>query len=149
MLNQTTNVEKVTDVIQIMKAGVEFYRDAVQRVNDASVKHTFIKMVSKKELAIQALQPLAIAEQGEVEDGSSIAVNSRRIYTKFYAIFTSDEDYTYIKQLEEVEDKILQALDDAIKEDQPGHALMTLTNVRADVQLMHNEIKALQEKTKH
>lgn len=149
MLNQTTSVEKVTDVIQVMNAGVEFYHDAVEHVNDKSVKNTFEKMATKKEAAIQALQPLALKEQGEIEDGTSIAVDSRKLYTKFAAMFSDNEDYTYVKQLEEVEDKVLDVLDDALKAEQPLQAMSVLTNVRADAQLMHDEMKALQEQSKH
>ena len=149
MLNQTTSVEKVTDVIQVMKAGVEFYNDAIEQVNDTFVKNTFRKMATNKEAAIQALQPLAIGEQGEIEDGTSLAVDSRKMYTKFAALFASDEDYTYVKQLEEVEDKVLEVLDDALNQEQPVQALNTLTYIRADAQLLHDEMKALQEQTKH
>ena len=48
-----------------------------------------------------------------------------------------------------MENSVLKTLDEAIEEDQPGHALMTLTNVRADAQLMHEEMKALQKQTRH
>ncbi|GAC21320.1 PA2169 family four-helix-bundle protein [Paraglaciecola arctica] len=149
MLNQTTSVEKVTDVIQVMSAGVDFYHDAVEQVQDTFIKNTFIKMASKKEAAILALQPLALEEQGKTEDGSSIAVESRKMYTKFATMFTNDGDYTYVKQLEEVEDKVLKVLDDALNEEQPVHAMTILTNIRGDAQLMHDEMKALQEQTKH
>tara|TARA_R110000751_G_scaffold307911_2_gene435214 strand:- start:25996 stop:26478 length:483 start_codon:yes stop_codon:yes gene_type:complete len=149
MLNQTTSVEKVTDVIQVMSAGVEFYHDAVEQVNDSFVKNTFIKMASKKEAAIQALQPLAVQQQGEVEDGTSIVVDSRKLYTKFAAMFSDNEDYTYVKQLEEVEDKVLEVLDEALNAKQPLQAMSVLTHVRADAQLMHDEMKSLQEQSKH
>ena len=65
MLNQTTSVEKVTDVIQVMSAGVDFYHDAVEQVKDTVIRNTFIKIASKKEAAILALQPLALEEQGK------------------------------------------------------------------------------------
>jgi uncharacterized protein (TIGR02284 family) len=74
MLNQKTSVENVTDVIQVMRAGVEFYQDAIEKVSNPALKSTFTKMATKKAAAIQALQPLAIAEQGDIEDGSSLAV---------------------------------------------------------------------------
>ncbi|UJF20507.1 PA2169 family four-helix-bundle protein [Shewanella sp. OMA3-2] len=149
MLNQKTSVENVADVIQVMRAGVDFYQDAVEKVNSSSLKGTFTKMATKKAAAIQALQPLAIAEQGEIEDGNSIAVETRKIYTKFVAMFSSDEDYTYIKQLEEVEDKVLEVLDDAIAKNQQGQALLILTNIRVDAQSMHDEMKTLQQLKKN
>jgi uncharacterized protein (TIGR02284 family) len=149
MFNQTTSVEKVTDVIQVMSAGVDFYHDAVEQVNDTLIKNTFIKMASKKEAAILALQLLTVEEQGKAEEGSSIAVDSRKMYTKFATMFTNDGDYTYVKQLEEVEDKVLIVLDAALDEEQPVEAMAILTNIRGDAQLMHDEMKALQEQTKH
>lgn len=149
MLNQSTSVKKVTDVIQVMRAGAEFYRDAVEQVDDTFVKDTFLYMASKKESALQALQPLAVEEQGKTEDGTSIAVDSRKLYTKFTAIFSSNEEHTYVKQLEEVEDKVLEVLDEALSKKQPVEAVTILTNIRGDAQMMHDEMKALQKQTKH
>jgi hypothetical protein len=64
-------------------------------------------------------------------------------------MFSSDEDYTYIKQLEEIEDKVLEVLDDAIDTNQQGQALLILTNIRADAQSMHDEMKTLQQLKKN
>ena len=149
MLNQTASVVKVADIIQIMRAGVEFYNDAIEQVSDTYIKNTFNKMAIYKKAAIKALQPLALAEQGSIENGSSIVVDSRKIYTKFIAMFTSDESYTYVSQLAAVEDNVLEALDNALKEDQPAQAITILTIIRTDAQQVHDEMKTLKEQMKN
>jgi uncharacterized protein (TIGR02284 family) len=149
MSTHTAQVEKVSDVIQVMKAGIDFYQDAIEQVESNHVKQTFKKMVVNKKAAIDALQPLAVAEQGELETGSSIAVDSRKVYTKLAGMLSSNEDHTYVNQLEEVEDKVLKVLDSALEKEQPAIAQSTLMSIRTNAQRMHDEMKALQEQTKH
>jgi len=147
MSNQNAHVEKVTDVIQVMKAGVDFYKEAIEKVENDSLKSTFRNMIVSKEDAIEKLQPLAVSEQGERETGSSWLVDARKMYTKFAGAITSDTDHTYVSQLEEVEDKVLEALDDAMEEEQPTVAMTTLRTVRASAQSLHDEMKALKMST--
>jgi len=148
MSYENKHVEKVTDVIQVMKSGIEFYKDALDEVKSEEVKGVFRKIIANKEMAVESLQPLAISEQGEREEGGSAAVATRKLYTKFIGMMASDEDHTYVKQLEEVEDKVLETLDDALNEEQPAGALETLRKIRMDAQKMHDEMKTLQIATK-
>lgn len=149
MNNEITHVEKVADVIQVMQAGISFYKDALSEIDDVTVKTTFRKMISNKESAIDSLQPLAIAEQGERETGSDLGVESRKMYTKIAGMFSSNEEFTYVNQLEEVEDKVLEVLDEALAADQPSSAMVALRTIRARAQSMHDEMKALQHAVKH
>ncbi len=147
MSDKNSKVDKVSDIIQVIQAGIDFYKDAILAIDNESIKNTFRKMITYKEAALQSLQPLAIAEQGEREEGGSVVVDARRMYAKFASMFASDLDHTYVKQLEEVEDHILEAFDDALKQEQPPHAMITLRTVRANAQQMHDEMKALQKAT--
>jgi len=149
MTNQVKQVEKVTDVIQVLHAGIGFYEDAMKEVDNMSVKSTFSRMVENKEKTIAQLQPLAIAEQGDVEKGSSWAVEARKMYTKIASSISSNQDFTFVNQLEEVEDKVLEVLDEAMGADQPAAAMATLRAVKAEAQSLHDEMKALQETMKH
>ena len=64
-------------------------------------------------------------------------------------MLSSNEDHTYVNQLEEVEDKVLKVLDSALENEQPTIAQSTLMSIRTNAQRMHDEMKALQEQTKH
>jgi len=143
----SNQVNKITDVIQVMKSGVEFYREAASNIKTPNIIGVFQKMATEKQEAINALQPLAVVEKGEVETGSSWMVDSRKMYTKLLSSVTSDEEHTYVDQLEEVEDKVLEVLDEAIKEDQPPACMTVLHKIRARAQQLHDEMKALQKAT--
>jgi uncharacterized protein (TIGR02284 family) len=132
-----------------MKAGVEFYEEAEQKVDSDYIKATFRKMSANKKAAIEAIQPFVIANNGEREEETSLAVEARKTYTHFISTFTSNEDHTYVKHLEEVEDKVLEVLDEALEEEKVVDAKNVLITLRADAQKMHDQMKALQEQTKH
>lgn len=148
-MSNTTKVSKITNIIQVMHSGVEFYEDAMSSVESSHVKRVFLKMIRTKNAIIESLQPFAVVEQGEREDGNSLAVDARKVYAKVANIFSSNTEHTFVDQLEEVEDKVLEVIDDALSEDQPAHTLAKLREVRMESKRMHDEMKALQEATEH
>ncbi|MFC4700652.1 PA2169 family four-helix-bundle protein [Glaciecola siphonariae] len=147
MSNQTQDVTKIADTIKVLQGGIDFYQKAIGEVDSSNVQHMFRRMIKGKEEAIESLQPFAIKEQGERETDSDWMVSTRKIYTQLIGKMSSDEDHTYIKQLEEVEDRVLEVLDEALKHDQPESCLIALRTIRAKAQQMHDEMKALQEAT--
>lgn len=144
-MSTTHEVSKISDIIRAMRSGVSFYEDALEKVDDVFVKNAFLEMIRNKNAIIESLQPYAVAEQGEREEGSSVAVDSRKIYTKVANLFTSSAEHTFVDQLEEVEDKVLEVIDEALAEDQPAHTLMKLREIRVEAQLTHDKMKGLQE----
>jgi uncharacterized protein (TIGR02284 family) len=147
MNNQTPDVKKVSDTIKVMQGGIDFYQEAITEVESNNVKGMFRKMIEGKEQAIESLQPYAINEQGERETDSDWMVDTRKMYTQLIGKMSSDTDHTYIKQLEEVEDKVLEVLDEALQEEQPQDCSAALRATKARAQQMHDEMKALQEAT--
>ncbi len=149
MSMQMNNVENVSDIIKVMQAGVDFYREALDEIDDQGIKATFNRMIETKRDLIDTLQPLAIEEQGQVESKQDILVGARKYYTHVASKISSDGELTYVKQLEELEDKVLEAFDDALDADQPPYAQLTLKHAKAQAQSMHDEMKRLQETLKH
>nr|WP_136250468.1 PA2169 family four-helix-bundle protein [Ningiella ruwaisensis] len=147
MKDQNLQVEKVSDVIKVLQGGIEFYEEAIKEIDTNHIINVFKRMISEKENAIEMLQPYAINEQGEKETDADWMVSTRKMYTKLVGKMSSDEDHTYIKQLEEVEDRVLEVLDDALSREQPANCLTALRQVRARAQQLHDEMKALQEAT--
>ncbi|GAA6183384.1 MULTISPECIES: PA2169 family four-helix-bundle protein [Aliiglaciecola] len=147
MSNEVKQVNKVADVIEVLKAGADFYEESIDKATHESVKQVFARMMFEKKAAIEALQPFAIAEQGEKETGESIAVNVRNMYTKLVGFLSFDKEHTYISQLEEVEDKTLEVIDEALAEKQPDTCTLALREIRGTMQACHDEMKALQELT--
>ena len=81
-----------------------------EKVEDPAIGALFQRMIDARKVSVERLQPYAINEKGEREDGSSFAVEARRAYTALLTTFTSHNDSTYVKELEEVEDKTLEEI---------------------------------------
>ncbi|MBJ7552613.1 PA2169 family four-helix-bundle protein [Marinomonas ostreistagni] len=150
MQNQTQAIETkhVADIIKVMNGGIEFYEKAKQEVDSPRVERMFNKMIEAKEAAVSELQPFAIAEKGHIEEGSNLEVEARQAYTKLLDKVTkASTEHTYVDQLEEVEDKVLEELDEALKLDQPSGCERALRAVQARMRECHDEMKALQMTT--
>ncbi|TMO88384.1 ferritin-like domain-containing protein [Pseudoalteromonas ruthenica] len=139
--------EKITDIIKVLKGGIDFYSDAKDNIDSNDVRTVFQNLIDEKHKAVTDLQPFAIEEQGEIETGSDTLVDVRKTYTKVMSAIKSNEEHTYIKHLEEVEDKVLEEFDDALEESQPPQCAQVLSQLRERMQICHDKMKALQEAT--
>ena len=144
MTNKLSTVDKVSDIIKVLNGGIEFYQDAMTKVNSSNVRNMFSRMIMEKKQAVEELQSFAVAETGDKETSTAFSVDARNMYTNILGMFTSDKDHTYIDELEEVEGKVLEVMDEALEEDQPSACAAALRKIRARMQQSHDEMKALQ-----
>ncbi|MDX1728126.1 MAG: PA2169 family four-helix-bundle protein, partial [Pseudoalteromonas tetraodonis] len=127
--HQGQEINHITDIIQVMNSGIDFYEKAQDKVQDPSVSALFQRMIDARKVSVESLQPYAINQQGAREDGSSFAVEARRAFTALLSTFTSNNDQTYIKELEEVEDKTLEEIKTALKKPQSHDCEAALSKV--------------------
>ncbi|MDP5028972.1 MAG: PA2169 family four-helix-bundle protein [Paraglaciecola sp.] len=147
MQAEIKQVEKVTDIIKVLNGGISFYEEALEKVDSQSLKTMFGRLILQKRHAVAMLQPFAIEEQGEVEKDTAITIDIRKLYTKLLGAMSSDTDHTYVEQLEEVEDKTLEVIRDALEHEQPLAVKQLLLGVLKDAKMSHDEMKTLQELT--
>ena len=143
--HQGHDVNHITDIIQVMNSGIDFYEKAQEKVKDPAIVALFQRMIDARKVSVENLQPYAINEQGEREDGSSFAVEARRAYTALITKFSSDNDQTYVKELEEVEDKTLSEIKTAMKKPQPHDCEAALAKVLLTMQSCHTEMSRMQK----
>ncbi|MDP5057640.1 MAG: PA2169 family four-helix-bundle protein [Marinomonas hwangdonensis] len=150
MQNQTAHAHHITDIIKVMNGGIEFYQEAKTKLDDSTYKAFFDRMIGAKAEAVAELQPFAVAQQGEVETDTSNLVKARQAYTKLMSKITSETTtFTYVDQLEEVEDKVLEELDLALERNQTQDCEVTLRRVKVRMKECHDEMKALQVTAQH
>ncbi|ETX12292.1 hypothetical protein MUS1_01430 [Marinomonas ushuaiensis DSM 15871] len=148
MQNQTDQVKHITDIIKVMNGGMEFYQEAKTKIGTDSYKVFFNRMISAKREAAAELQQFAVQEQGELEKDTSNAVKLRQSYTKLLSKISGDTTaFTYIDQLEEVEDKVLEEIDIALEREQPQNCEIILQRIKVRMKECHDEMKALQQTT--
>ena len=78
---QGTDANHISDIIQVMNSGIDFYQKAQENIKDPAIGALFQRMIDARRVSVERLQPYAINEQGEREEGSSFAVEARRAYT--------------------------------------------------------------------
>ncbi|EGI72243.1 PA2169 family four-helix-bundle protein [Pseudoalteromonas sp. SR43-6] len=143
--HQGSEVNHITDIIQVMNSGIDFYQKAQEKVEDPAIGALFQRMIDARKVSVERLQPYAINEKGEREDGSSFAVEARRAYTALLTTFTSHNDSTYVKELEEVEDKTLEEIKAAMDKPQPADCEAALAKTLLTMQSCHAEMSRMQK----
>lgn len=145
----TQEVKHVTDIVQVLNSGIDFYTDAKEKVDDKRLAQFFDRMLNARRMVKERLQPFAVQEEGKREEGSAFTVEARKVYTNVIGAMSSDKEATYIAQLEEVEDKTLEEIRIALKEKQPPQYESALLQSLATMQECHDEMRALKKATKH
>jgi uncharacterized protein (TIGR02284 family) len=147
MTTQTKQSKNIADIIKVLHGGVDFYQEASAKLSSDKLKSVFEEMIDNKQEAIDVLQPCATNEQGENEYDSDCCVEIRKLYTHLIAKLSLNKAHTYVSQLEEVEDKVLDLIDKALSEKPTEPCLTILHSVRTGAQTMHDEMKAYQKAT--
>ncbi|NWL16025.1 PA2169 family four-helix-bundle protein [Pseudoalteromonas sp. Scap03] len=143
--HQGQEINHITEIIQVMNSGIDFYQTAQDKVKDPAIGALFQRMIDARKVSVESLQPYAINQQGEREDGSSFVVEARRAFTTLISKFTNDNDQTYVKELEEVEDKTLEEIKVALKKPQSHDCEAALSKVLLTMQSCHAEMSKMQK----
>ena len=142
---QGTDANHISDIIQVMNSGIDFYQKAQENIKDPAIGALFQRMIDARRVSVERLQPYAINEKGEREEGSSFAVEARRAYTALLTTFGSNNDSTYVSELEEVEDKTLAEIKEAMDKPQPADCEAALAATLLTMQSCHAEMSRMQK----
>ena len=118
---------------------------AQDKIQDPAIGALFQRMIDARIVCVESLQPYAINQQGEREDGSSFVVEARQAFTALISKFTNDNDQTYVKELEEVEDKTLEEIKVALKKPQSHDCEAALSKVLLTMQSCPAEMSKMQK----
>lgn len=116
MSNKT---DQLNELIAIIRDGQRFYEHAHGEVRDVRLQALFRDMSQTKNQVIQALSVKVAANQEEPTSSGTVVGKLRQVYADARATLSSDEEATYVAQLEEAEDRILHAFEDALESAEP------------------------------
>lgn len=138
----------LNDLIEVLNDGVTFYDDAATTTANSAYKELFQRMASTKRAITNELKA-EVAYQGETPaDGGTIAGALRKTYTDLRASLSDNPDAKYISQLEESEDRILHAFQDALTMSEKAQVRQIAQNHLPDIRRMHDEMRALKQQLK-
>lgn len=139
----------LNDLIEIARDGSEFYTEAASKVDNPELSALFTQMAGHKREIVSGLTADVSAIGGEPADKGTVAGSMRQAYANVRAAL-GNKDYAYVAELEEVEDKLLEAFKDTIQDnDAPAAAKAAaqrhLPRVQECHDIMRNRKMALKE----
>ena len=140
----TDKIQQLNELIEITRDGQRFYQHAHDEVKDVRLKVLFRDMSQSKKELISALAVKVSANNEKPADGGTMVGKLRQVYADTKATLVSDTEATYVAQLEEAEDRILHAFEDALESAEPDvQALLTaeMPKVRAN----HDRMRTLKQ----
>ncbi|MEN1925275.1 PA2169 family four-helix-bundle protein [Luteimonas qiangzhengi] len=115
MNNQKKIQHSLNDLIEIARDGSEFYTEAASKVDNPELSTLFTQMAGHKREIVTGLTADVAAIGGEPADSGTMAGSMRKMYANMRAAL-GNKDYAYVAELEEVEDKLLEAFKDTIND---------------------------------
>ncbi|MCR6664099.1 MAG: PA2169 family four-helix-bundle protein [Luteimonas sp.] len=114
----------LNDLIEIARDGSEFYTEAAGKVKNPELSALFGQMASHKREIVNGLSADVAATGGKPAEHGTMVGSMHQVYGKVRAAL-GDTDYAYVSELEESEDRLLDAFKDTLADkDTPAAARM-------------------------
>ena len=112
----------LNDLIEIARDGSEFYAEAAGKVESAELATLFRRMGEHKREIVTGLSADVAATGGDPADHGTMVGSMRQTYAKARAAL-GDTNYAYVAELEELEDRLLDAFMETLEDsDTPAAA---------------------------
>lgn len=149
MTEHDKTTHTLNDLIEIARDGKEFYEEAASKVDDADLKALFIRIAGIKAAIVNELGGAVQAAGGKVETSGTVAGDMQRFYGKVRATL-GDEAYGYVAELEESEDRLLEAFEKAADDrDVPVAARDVVNRLLPEVRSCHQVMRDRKRAMKH
>jgi uncharacterized protein (TIGR02284 family) len=146
-MNHSNN--KLNDIVAIARDGKEFYEHAVTKVNDPELKTLFSRIASIKGDIVASLSSEIRATGDKPDQNGTLVGDLNKLYGDLRAMAGS-KDLAYVSQLEQAEDRLLKAFDDARSDkDISPQALAVLTRLGPEVRRCHELMRTRKQAMKH
>jgi uncharacterized protein (TIGR02284 family) len=146
-MEQRMSIDTATlnDMIEVLNDGRKFYEEAAAEVNRADLSALFKRMARTKQAIASDLRTAVVAHGAQPAEGGSFAGTLRTAYAELRTKMSSHKDYEYVVQLEEFEDRILGAFDNAVTAADDPAVRTIAERYMPEVTRDHNEMKTLKQ----
>ena len=111
----TKSATTLNELIEITRDGQVFYSDAVNRVDNPHLKIVFRGMIDAKSKLINALSGHVRMQGEQPSTDGTFAGSFRKLYAETKVRLSDHKDATFVAQLEQSEDRLLQAFERAAR----------------------------------
>ena len=112
-MNQSRIQHSLNDLIEIARDGNDFYTEAATKVDNPALSTLFTQMAGHKREIVPGLTADVPATGGEPADSGTMVGWMRKAYANLRAAL-GNRDYAYVAELEELEDRLMEAFQETI-----------------------------------
>jgi len=146
MRNDATSLN---EMIRALNDGRTFYQDAASKVTREDLKRLFERMARTKTAIVNDMKNKVVFSGEEPSDDGSLGGGVRKAYADIRAKLATDKEASYVAQLEQFEDRILESFRAAITESKDPEVRGLAQKYMPDVTRDHDEMRALKLALKH
>lgn len=149
MPEQDKTTHTLNDLIEIARDGKEFYEEAAQKIDDPDLKALFTRIAGVKAAIVNELGSVVQAAGGRVEASGTATGAMQQFYGKVRATL-GDKAYGYVSELEESEDRLLEAFEKTAEDASvPVAARDVVTRLLPEVRSCHQVMRDRKQAMKH
>lgn len=101
----------LTTLVQTLNDGIAVYKSAIAKMEHDDCKELFSELIACREFALDYLQPYVVFQTGAPELGHGFGTVIHHTYSQVQDNRNEDHDLSLLKQLEQVEDETLKAME--------------------------------------
>lgn len=139
------DVPALNELILVAREGCEFYTGAAARIGDDRLRQLFEEIAAARSRLAADLELHVQAAGARPVAPTRFGTTLRRLYVDLLARTADDRDAEYVAQLEEVEDGLLQAFEDAVAEAHAPEIRSVLEHHLPRVRAHHDRVRALRD----
>jgi len=142
-MSATSNLK---DLIELLNDGEKFYSEAATKVKIPAYANLFQRMAQQKQ-AIASDLSARLASHGETApEGGTLLGSLRKFYADVRASMSSDAESIYVAQLEQTEDRILEAFRDELTQSEDMELRRIAERHYPDIKRTHDEMRDLKRR---
>jgi uncharacterized protein (TIGR02284 family) len=139
------DISTLNELILVAREGGEFYVSAAEEVQTARLRDLFREMAAARARLVGDLQRHVAAAGARPVEPTSFGMNLRKLYVDLLARTADDSDRSYVAQLEEIEDGLLEAFEDAVAEAHAPEVRKVLQYHLPRVRASHDRVRAMKQ----
>ena len=139
-MNQSSKI--LNDIVAVVRDGKSFYETATPKVHDPELKELFKRMAAMKGEVLTGLSA-EVKSMGEIPAAEGTWTGDlAKLYGEVRAM-VGNTDYAWVAQLEDSEDRLVKAFDEAIQDtNTPVTARATLNRFLPEVRACHDIMRS-------
>ncbi|UXI68303.1 PA2169 family four-helix-bundle protein [Tahibacter amnicola] len=137
---------KLKDLIELLHDGEKFYTEAATKVKVPAFANLFARMARMKQAIANDLSTQVGSHGEKAPTGGTMFGALRQLYTDIRASMSRDAEAVYVAQLEQTEDRILEAFRDELTKSDNVEVRNIAERHYPEIKRAHDEMRDLKSR---